>query len=385
MRILVIHHSFNSCGGGERVALHLIRLLQEDGHEVLVGTTERTDWYYVQHVVGIKLKKIPKEYYISPVRLRAFGIYQRPLTALHIARLRDKVDLVINTHGDATLIPADIVYLHFPVVAYFKLSCLRPYFKYSKSPLWYLYFRPYYEVQTGLFHRCFRDSILITNSSFSRTVIRKVVGKDSIVIYPPTELKDYIRNLYNNDREDSVIYIARFSPEKNNHIFIHLAKELPEYQFYLVGSAHGRGVEYYNYCRRLADKLNVKNLKIMANVPHETKLKLLASCKVYVHLFPTEHFGIAPLEALASGLVPVVPKLSGAWTDICACGRFGVGYTKLDVKEISEKIMKAFEVWGKIDRYSVIKHLRTFTPEMFYRKMSNIVKLVAERRLARSC
>ncbi|NPA70440.1 MAG: glycosyltransferase [Crenarchaeota archaeon] len=385
MKILIIHHSFNSCGGGERVSLHLIRLLQEEGHDVIIGTTERTDWNYVQKVAGIRLRKIPKEYYISPIRLKAFGIYQRPLTTIHIARLRGKVDLVINTHGDATLVPADIVYLHFPVIAYLELDTLRPYFKYSKSPSWYLYFRPYYEVQRKIAKKCYSNSIIITNSKFSKYIIRRVIGKNSIVIYPPTELYDYIKNIYNNDREDSVIYVARFSEEKNNHFLIYLAKELPEYQFYLVGSAHGRGVEYYNYCKKLAERLNVRNVKIMANVPHETKLKLLASCKVYVHLFPTEHFGIAPLEALASGLVPVVPKLSGAWTDICACGRFGVGYTKLDVKEISEKIMKAFEVWGKIDRYSVIKHLRTFTPEMFYRKMSNIVKLVAERRLARSC
>ncbi|NPB00178.1 MAG: glycosyltransferase family 4 protein [Crenarchaeota archaeon] len=378
-RILIIHHSFNSCGGGERVALHLIKLLQDSGYEVMVGTTEKTDWTYVQNVIGIRLRKIPREYYISPIRLRAFGIYQRPLTTLHIARLRDKVDLVVNTHGDVTLLPADITYLHFPVIAYMKLGYLRFYFKYMKSPFWYLYFRPYYEIQTRHAKKCFYRSIVVTNSNFSKSIIRKVIGKNSFVVYPPTELHDYIKILNMNDREDAVIYIARFSPEKNNHLLVHIAKELPEYQFYLVGSAHGRGVEYYNYCLKLAERLNVKNIKIMANVPHETKLKLLASCKVYVHLFPTEHFGIAPLEALASGLVPVVPKLSGTWTDICLSGRFGVGYENLDVKEVSEKIMEAFERYGKYSKAELLKHLEQFSPETFYRKMRRIFEIALER------
>ncbi len=380
MRILVIHHSFNSCGGGERVALHLIKLLEEDGHDVIVGTTERTDWYYVQHVIGIKLRKIPKEYYISPIRLRAFGIYQRPLTTFHIARLREKVDLIINTHGDVTLLPADITYLHFPVVAYLELGYLKFYFKYIKSPFWYLYFRPYYDIQKRYAKKCFSNSIVLTNSNFSKNIIRKIIGKESIVIYPPTELHDYIRNMYNNDREDSVIYVARFSPEKNNHIFVYIAKELPEYMFYLVGSAHGRGIEYYNYCKKLAEKLNVKNIKIMANVPHETKLKLLSSCKVYVHLFPTEHFGIAPLEALASGLVPVVPINSGTWTDICRFGKYGVGYSKLDVKEISEKVMEAFDRWGTYDRKDLLNHLRKFMPETFYKNMRIVINIAASSR-----
>ena len=67
IRALVLHYSFNGCGGGERVSLHTIKALMEAGHHVEVGTIEKTDWKKVFQIVGIKLPRIPKEHSIMPV------------------------------------------------------------------------------------------------------------------------------------------------------------------------------------------------------------------------------------------------------------------------------------------------------------------------------
>ncbi len=100
------------------------------------------------------------------------------------------------------------------------------------------------------------------------------------------------------------------------------------------------------------------------NVPHEEKLKLLARV--------TEHFGIAPVEAMASGLALIVPKLSGTWTDICDFGRYGLGYTKLSVGEIIPLIEDALARWNKFQ--TPIEHVEKFSVEMFYAKMRKIVE-----------
>jgi len=347
MRVLVCHHTLNTAGGGERVALHVIKLAQDMGFDVELATTEPTDWDHVQRVIGIRLSKIPREHSLFPFKLRAFGIYQRFLTGVHASRLRKGFDLTINTHGDVMALPTDVTYLHFPTLAYWRRGELRPYSKYLKSLFWFIYFQPYRLMEERLIDWCFGNSLILTNSEFSREAIREILGRDALVIYPPVEVNEYLK-LPLKGRRDAVVYIARFSEEKNNHMLVHIAKELPDVDFYLIGSVRGKGVEYYNYCCRLKERLGVRNLKIMPNLPHEDKLKVLSMCKVYVHLMQAEHFGIAPVEAMAAGLIPIVHMSGGAWSDVVACGKFGFGYSRLDPKEIADSIEKALSSWSSM-------------------------------------
>ena len=375
MRVLVVHHSLNSAGGGERVALHLIRLLQDMGHEVHLACVEKTNWDYVQKVIGVRLRYIPREHPLFPVRLRVFGIYQRALTSLHVLRFRSKFDLIINTHGDALVAPAHITYLHFPILAYVRLGFLGRYFKYYKSTFWRLYFEPYKVWQFAVAEHAYKNSVVLTNSRYSAYFAKKLFDVDAVVVYPPVEVDQYLKLAERTDREDAVIYIARYSPEKCSHHLIYVAKELPDVKFYLVGAAHGRGLSYYQYCLKLKERLNVKNIEILANVPHEDKLKLLARCKVYVHLYITEHFGIAPVEALASGCMLVVPVNSGTWTDVCEFGKYGIGYHKLDPRELAEKIQEAMNNWRKGFVQKAKEHVKKFSVDSFYERMRKVIEI----------
>jgi len=379
VKVLVVHHSLNSCGGGERVSLHLIKLLQEMSFDVSLATTEKTDWERVQNVMGVRLEKIPREYPLFPFKLRAFGIYQRFLTSFHTSALARKYDLTINTHGDVMALPCDVTYLHFPVLAYWKKRILRPYSKYLKSLFWFAYFQPYRLIEEKMIRKSFSQSLILTNSRFSREAIREVLGRNSIVIYPPCEIEEYIEKCGRvEDRDDAAIYIARFSEEKNNHLLIHIARLLPEVRFYLVGSVAGKGVDYYNYCRRLKERLNVKNVELFPNASHEVKLELISKCKVYVHLMPMEHFGISVVEALAGGLLPVIHKSGGAWTDILDYGEYGIGYERFEPVHIAEKIKMAFEKWNSAYISLAINRSREFSTERFRERMKKVVTMMLE-------
>ena len=72
-----------------------------------------------------------------------------------------------------------------------------------------------------------------------------------------------------------------------------------------------------------------------------------------------EHFGIAPLEALASGMTPVIPRRSGTWTDVCNKGECCYSYMKPEPKEIAESIRRALEK----PLTAPIEHLKKFTSE----------------------
>lgn len=154
--------------------------------------------------------------------------------------------------------------------------------------------------------------MLLTNSKFSRDVIRKYIGKDAVVIYPPVEISDYVKISRNTEREDAVITISRFTPEKNLDLIPFIAQKLKNVKFYLIGSIRGsKSREYMTKIARLKRQLNIDNLEIIANAPHIVKLQLLSKSKVLLHLMPYEHFGIVVVEGMASGCIPVVHKSGG--------------------------------------------------------------------------
>ncbi len=373
MHILVLHHSLNSAGGGERVCIHLLKLLCDYMKlDVMLGTTEPVDWDYVERMLGVRLENRPRTTSILPFRLRAFGIYYRPVTGLHVLRLRKYVNLTINTHGDVMVVPADVVYLHFPVLAYMKIGYLRPYLKYYRSLFWRIYFEPYRQLQERHARSIFsKATLILTNSKFSAHFIEELFHREAIVVYPPVEVEQYLKLRNHEDRDYAVIYVARFSLEKNQHIVPYIAREMPHVKFYLVGTVAGRGREYFLYVKKLVEKLNVKNVELMPNLPHEEKLRLLAKCRVYLHLMITEHFGIAPVEAMSAGLTLIVPKLSGTWTDVCDFGRYGLGFSSLNVAEIASLLEEALSRWRKLQ--APAEHVLRFSVQNFYRSMQCIM------------
>jgi len=357
------------------VALHVIKALMDNGHEVVLGTVEKTNWDKVRRLMGVNLPKIPEEYSIMR-EIRKFGIYQRSLTALHVARFRREFDLTINTHGDVMPLPVDITYLHFPVFALLAEEPWRYYAKYFKSLFWRAYFEPYRVMQKYLARFMFSRSLLLTNSSFSRNVIRKYIHSDALVVYPPVEVEEYLKLSRNLEREEAVISISRFAPEKNLHLIPFIAKHLPDISFYVVGSVRGyRSMEYYNRISELIKKMSLKNVKLHPNASYEEKLEILSRCKVFLHLMPYEHFGISVVEGMASGCIPVVHKSGGQWLDIVGRGRFGVGYDALSVDEIAKVVSRALVIWSPRRADGVRQRARCFSSENFEKKVIRIVNV----------
>ena len=356
------------------MALHVIKALMEDGHEVVLGTVEKTNWDKVRRLMGVDLPKIPEEYSIMK-EIKKFGIYQRSLTALHVARFRREFDLTINTHGDVMPLPVDITYLHFPVFALLAEEPWRYYAKYFKSLFWRAYFEPYRVMQKYLARFMFSRSLLLTNSSFSRDVIRKYIHSDALVIYPPVEVEEYLKLSRNLEREDAVVSISRFAPEKNLHLIPFIAKQLPDISFYVVGSVRGfRSMEYYNQIVELIKKMSLKNVKLHPNASYEEKLEILSRCKVFLHLMPYEHFGISVVEGMASGCIPVVHKSGGQWLDIVKKGRYGEGFSSLKPAEIVRTVDHAISRWGHGIVMTLTGWALNFSSKNFREKIIQIIR-----------
>ena len=91
---------------------------------------------------------------------------------------------------------------------------------------------------------------------------------------------------------------------------------VPEASFYLVGSTGPSSKLVLNLLEERAKGL--KNFNIETEVPRRRILELMSQASIYLHPPHAEHFGIAIAEAAAAGLVPVVYRDGGGWTDIAS-------------------------------------------------------------------
>ncbi len=82
---------------------------------------------------------------------------------------------------------------------------------------------------------------------------------------------------------------------------------MPDYEFVSVGGLIDAEKAWFD---RFKENLP-QNYNLKTNLPGPELLKLLQDSRIYVHLMEGEHFGIAPVEGLASGCVTMVHNSGG--------------------------------------------------------------------------
>jgi alpha-1,6-mannosyltransferase len=108
-----------------------------------------------------------------------------------------------------------------------------------------------------------------------------------------------------------LLYVGRISPEKNISLLLAMMEQLAnqnsaDYRLLLVGAGRLAGWLETNAERRVPGRVH-----LLGHVADRDRLAdIFANCDALIHPNPREPFGIAPLEAMASGL-PVVAPLSG--------------------------------------------------------------------------
>ncbi|MBV9668729.1 MAG: glycosyltransferase family 4 protein, partial [Nitrososphaeraceae archaeon] len=173
-----------------------------------------------------------------------------------------------------------------------------------------------------------RNSTIVTNSEFTRKVIVDAFGTDynSIHILSPPIDVDIFRNVrlvleqdnddYDNyKRNDTVIVISRIAAHKELENAINFAKILNDRNIgkgmIIVGNLYNY-FEYYGYLKQMVIDLGLTDfVTFEINASLDKLLVLMRESKVCFSPRP-EPFGMAILEAMAAGLIPIVPSISGS-------------------------------------------------------------------------
>lgn len=147
---------------------------------------------------------------------------------------------------------------------------------------------------------------VIPNSESTARTYAKAVGPASVrgVVYPPVDLGRFaaVRGLA---KERRVATTGRFSPEKHHQAAIKVMRGVGA-RWDAVGNA--RTDLHEAYLQKLKDAAG-PNMHFHVNASEDELDRILGGAKVYLHPRP-ESFGIAVVEAVSAGCIPVVPDNS---------------------------------------------------------------------------
>lgn len=120
-----------------------------------------------------------------------------------------------------------------------------------------------------------------------------------------------LRKIEAGDGAVILLYVGRLAPEKNLSLLLetmeHLARADRDYRLVVAGDGISRTSFLADAEKRLGRR--VSWLGYIAD--REALAKLYANSDFFLHPNPREPFGIAPLEAMASGMVLVAPNSGG--------------------------------------------------------------------------
>ncbi len=293
MKVGLVHGSLARMGGGERVAIGFLEAMNNMGIVPrLFSGDEELDGEMVKKIFG---KRFDFEHVkVGTVRLRSFmGLYRNTVPRLFTTKMSG-FDLVIDTSGlnIAPIIkPKKMIrYVHNPVMH--RLREVE-----REGAFWSVYRLPYEVVS----RRIPRNCILLANSKFTSSRIEKEWGREASVLYPPVELK------MPRDKERQVVSVGRFSFEKRYEEIIRLAEAMPSMKFIICGALYDRA--YYEKIAALA--AGRENVLLRPDVPNAELELLLAKSRFFLHAMRNEDFGIALVEAMSCGCIPVVHRSGG--------------------------------------------------------------------------
>jgi glycosyltransferase involved in cell wall biosynthesis len=342
LKVNFIYSDLNPCGGGERLTLVTMQAILEIGIDIELTTLEMPDITKIENSFGKDLASVIN-------KIKKIHILKHILDEQSICNiLKNKYDIIINTHGDIDPFYDKsfsknnaITYCHYPSTKYFieseNIEYLEKHIKIARETSLSHNFasinsqnivefdkKKYLKWLKDRYDKMMCNSIILTNSEYSRKAISEAYGiRDIIVISPPVDIDIFRNSLllsapsYTNDkRDDFILIISRIEPSKRIENAIELAKLLKEKGIgkgqIIVGSLEHRYNDYYIRLKKMILDFNLTDyVTLEINASLKTLLSLIKKSKVYFHPRSGEHFGMSIVEAMSAGLIPVVPDNGG--------------------------------------------------------------------------
>ena len=414
MNANVIHGDFNPCGGAERLSLTTMQALLERGIDFDLTTLKSPDITKLENSYGKNLVSVMK----NIKKINVINIIEELQKQQQQKKDHEdyNYDITINTNGDAApyyhpSFSKDnvITYCHFPSTKYHIESENIEYLKtdlgmtersnnfseindhkYINNPKNYktiLQFsrrKEYFEILKYGYWNLMKNSTVITNSEFSRREIVNALGLDNIyVLSPPIDIETFrnVALMTNEDDEtnDIILVISRIAPHKKIENAIKLAKILKDNNIgkgmKIVGNLYYYFFDFYSEIKQMVLDLGLTDyITFEINASLEKLLSIIRQSRVYFHPMIGEHFGMAVLEAMAAGLIPVVPNQGGVTEFVPQKYQFNT------IEHAAEIIMNIFNHLPKRERIELHNDIDKFSNSHYIEGFQSILNELLYRR-----
>ncbi len=388
MNVAIVCDWLTNVGGAEKVILKIHKLFPEAPIYTSKYDPKGIDWFDDAEVRTGWLQIFP-----SFLRRIMGPLRQRYFSKLDLSGY----DLVISVTGaEAKSVKAPdgihISYCHVPTQYYWQMyddyvenpgfgflnPVVRFFFKIMVKPL-----------RRADFEAAKSPDYFVTISEYAKEMIKKYYKRDSVVIHPPVEIKDFKIS----GPADATCPAGTLQGRSGQSLcpVEHKASTDPHLQDYYITTSRqvnwkridlaveaclktkrelvviGDGPEHGKLVKMANGSELIKFLPIMGK---KDLAKYLANAKGY--LFPSlEPFGIAPVEALAAGC-PVIAYGEGGARDYVIDGENGVLFEKQTVKSLADAILK-FEK-KKFNRNEIPKTAEGFSEKRFDKELKDFIK-----------
>lgn len=388
-RIALFHTSFKVFGGAEEYFMYLLKVLISFGFYIDVYTLDNRNFNKLCRISGSNVRFFTIKPFANVYKFFGYeSIYDFIFYSYSFSRffnvVKKKYSLTINGKANEVPIEADICVVHYPL-GYMLYHWDRvplgagvdP--KYTSSNFfWKLYIQPFRIWFYRLSRRLKYCRVVVVNSRWVAGLLRELGGIDSVVVYPP--IKNLGVCVKGVEKKNVIVTVSRFDPSKRLEGVLYVAGRIPEARFVLIGRVEDiTSYRYYSYLRGLIEKFDLRNVYLLPNLGEEAKNAILSKAKIYFHPTIGEHFGIAVLEGLVRGAIPVVHRYSGSCTDIVRGGEYGYCYStyKEAVKIIRYILHHDVQPSGIRNLENLLSE---FSYDTFRRKFSRIINTLLEEK-----
>jgi glycosyltransferase involved in cell wall biosynthesis len=375
-RVLLVQPSMQPPGGGNGVAAWALQALSREHHLTVLS------WWPVEvgpinqffgtdlHASDFDRLRIPSTWRAAPDRLPVPAALLRSVLLMRFTRrVVDRFDIVVGMHNETDYGRRGIQYVHYP-------TFLRP--RPEVDMRWYhrstAVLQAYYRAADWLGDVSFdrvRANLTLANSNWTALQIKQSLGVDAITVYPPVVAAD--PRVRWAERRPLFLALGRISPEKEYErimrILARVRRTFPEVALKIVGTP-GRHGRYYRDLQKLGATLG-SWITFDENLTRDAVRELMSVCRYGIHGMREEHFGMAPAEMAASGMIVFVAN-GGGQVEIVGDEPLLRYETEEDA---ADKIARVLDAAGEQQRLQ--EHLRNrgalFTAERFMRELKAIV------------
>ena len=362
MRIGIFDPYLDDLGGGEKYMATIAQVLSKD-NQVDIFWDEKKD-------IEELTQRFPLD--LSKVNLTK-NIFSRNVSYIEKIKESLKYDvIIILSDGSLPMLLSKKTFIHFqqPFVN------ISPNFKNSlkKTKI------------TGFF----------CNSEFTKSHIDKEFGINSLVIYPPVDVK-----AKNMKKENIILNVGRFrvrdvTTSVNGaaqgigdfkkqglmlDVFKNMIKKGPagwKLVFAVSVKKHEEGI-----FKKFKESAKGVPVEFVVNKNNDELWDIYSKAKIYWHASGfgedlnnhpefAEHFGISTVEAMGAGCVPVVIK-AGGQKEIVTSGKDGFLWETLDeFKSMTLNLMQNNQLWEQISRNAKVSAKR-FSRHEFEKRVKGLI------------